>query len=272
VEFWIQLGRGPLFAAAFALMVLGVARILVLTAAGIVEAYRRSWDRIVNWKEVARQSVHWMVPVGRLWRSRPVYSTLSLLFHVGLLLVPLFAAAHVLLWRRSVGFAWKAMPQGMADVLTIIALAAGAGLVLGRVASSPARSISRPQEYFWPVLLLLPFATGYACSHAALSPKAYQSLMLLHVYAADLIMALIPFTKIAHCVLTPLSQIVTAVAWKFPAEAGDRVAATLGYADCPSWMPKARLEKAVETVTPAAARTAARRVEVKLAKQEVTAQ
>ena len=269
MEFWIQFGRGPLFAVAFSLMVLGVARILVLTMVGIVEAYRRSWDRIVNWKEVARQTVRWLVPVGRLWRSRPVYSTLSLLFHVGLLLVPLFAAAHVLLWRRSVGFAWKAMPQSPADVLTIITLVAGAGLLLGRAGSAAARSISRPQEYFWPLLLLVPFATGFACSHAALSPKAYQSFMLLHVYAADLILALIPFTKIAHCVLTPLSQIVTAVAWKFPPGAGDRVAATLGYADCPSWVPKARLSKGGHAVAPAVAKTATERLEVKLAKQEV---
>ncbi len=67
-----------------------------------------------------------------------------------------------------------------------------------------------------------------------MAPAAYQSLMLLHVYSADLIMLLIPFTKIAHCVLAPLSQVVTAMAWKFPAGAGDRVAATLGYADRPA--------------------------------------
>ena len=52
---------------------------------------------------------------------------------------------------------------------------------------------------------------------------------------------MIPFTKLAHCVLAPLSQAVTAVAWKFPPGAGDRVAATLGYADRPSWVPGARL-------------------------------
>jgi hypothetical protein len=68
--------------------------------------------------------------------------------------------------------------------------------------------------------------------------------MLIHVYSADLVMALIPFTKIAHCVLTPLSQLVTGIAWKFPAGAGDRVAATLGYADRPSWAPKSRLSDA----------------------------
>ncbi len=272
MEFWIQLGSGPLFAAAFALMVLGLVRIVVLTLVGVAEAYHRNWDRIVNWKEVRQQTFHWLVPLGRLWRTRPVYSTLSVLFHAGLLLVPLFAAAHVSLWRRSVGFAWRAMPQGWADALTILALVTGAGLVIGRIASSTARSISRPQEYFWPLLLLIPFATGFACSHAALSPKAYQSLMLLHVYTADLIMALIPFTRIAHCVLAPLSQVVTAVAWKFPPGAGDKVAATLGYAECPSWLPKARLENAAHAVLPRAASTAPPRVEVKLAEQEVTAQ
>jgi nitrate reductase gamma subunit len=257
-----------LFAAAFALMVLGLVRILVLTIVGTVEAYRRSWDRIVNWQEVARQTVRWMVPATRLWRSRPVYSTLSLLFHLGLLLVPPFGAAHVLLWQRSTGLAWTALPQGMTDWLTIVALVGGAGLVLGRVASSAARGISGPQEYFWLVLLLIPFATGFACSHAALSPTAYNSLMLVHVYAADLIMVLIPFTKIAHCVLAPLSQVVTAIAWKFPPGAGDRVAATLGYADRPSWTPKARLEREINAVT----RTSTPRAEVKPAKQDGTVQ
>jgi nitrate reductase gamma subunit len=272
VEFWIQFGRGPLFAAAFALMVLGMIRIVALTMVGAAGAYRRSWDRIVNWKEVARQTFHWLVPVARLWRTRPIYSSVSLLFHVGLLLVPLFAAAHVLLWRGAMGFGWRAMPQRAADLLTILTLLAGAGLLLGRVTSSAARRISRPQEYFWPILLLAPFATGYACSHAALSAQAYQELMLLHVYSADLIMALLPFTKIAHCVLAPLSQIVTAVAWKFPPGAGDRVAATLGYADRPSWVPKARLEAPAVTLPPVAAGVTKPRVDVGMVKQEVTAQ
>lgn len=241
MESWIQFGRGPLFATAFAVMLLGLARLLLLTLMSIAEAYHNSWDRIVNWREVARQTMNWLTPVSRLWRTRPVYSTLSVLFHVGLLLVPLFAAAHVLLWCEAVGFAWKSMPQRPADLLTLLTIATGMGLILGRAGSSASRGISRPQEYFWLVLLLIPFATGFLCSHAAIPAKAYRDLMLLHVYSADLILGLIPFTKIAHCVLAPLSQTVTAVAWKFPRGAGDRVAATLGYSDCPSWVPKARL-------------------------------
>jgi nitrate reductase gamma subunit len=130
----------------------------------------------------------------------------------------------------------------LANYLTVIVVVAGMALFLSRVLDSKTRKISRPQDFAWPLFLVVPFITGFLCTNVGIAPKTYQSLMLLHVYMANLIMLLIPFTKIAHCVLAPLSQLVTAIAWKFPAGAGDRVAATLGYADRPTWLPKARLE------------------------------
>jgi len=243
VEAWIDFGRGPLFRLAFSLMVLGLLRVFVLTLIGVVESYRRNVDKIVPWKEMRKQTLAWLFPIGRLWRKRPVYSTFSFLFHFGLILVPLFLAAHVRIWKHAIGFAWAAIPQPLANWLTLLAIACGIGLFVGRAVHSGARAISRVQDYGWPVLLTVPFVTGYVCSNIAIAPKTYQTLMLVHVYAADLIMLMVPFTKIAHCVLAPLSQLVTTIAWKFPAGAGDRVAATLGYADCPTWADKSRLGK-----------------------------
>jgi nitrate reductase gamma subunit len=242
VEAWIEFGRGPLFRMAFSLMLLGLLRILYLALAGIVEAYRASSDKIVPWRAVARQTGAWLVPVGRLWRLKPIYSSVSLVFHVGLIAVPLFFASHVLLWKRSVGFAWPAIPLTAANWLTLAVIGSGLGLFAGRVFHRGTRALSRLQDYFWPLLLTAPFVTGYVCVNAPAGPRFYQATMLVHVYSADAIMLLIPFTKIAHCVLAPLSQAVTAVAWKFPAGAGARVAATLGYRDRPSWLEKARLE------------------------------
>ena len=192
-----------------------------------------------------RQTLAWLFPVARLWRQRPTYSTLSFLFHVGMLLVPPFLFAHVLLWKRSAGFAWFTIPQSLANYLTVLVVVTGMALFLSRVLDSGARKLSRLQDFAWPLLLVVPFITGFLCTNVAIGPKTYQSLMFVHVYSANLIMLLIPFTKIAHCVLAPLSQVVTAIAWKFPAGAGDRVAATLGYADRPTWLPKARLETAM---------------------------
>jgi nitrate reductase gamma subunit len=241
VEAWIQFGRGPLFRLAFSLMVLGLLRIVALTMVGVVEAYRRSPDKMVNWREVRRQTFAWLVPLNRFWHERPAYSTVSILFHAGLLLVPLFLAAHTALWRSAAGFAWPALPQRAADYLTCLAILAGLGLFFSRLSDPASRRLSRQQDYVWPLLLVTPFLTGFVCSNLAIGAKAYQTTMLIHIYSADLIMVLIPFTKIAHCVLAPLSQLVTAVAWKFPAGAGDRVAATLGYAERPTWVKGAKL-------------------------------
>jgi nitrate reductase gamma subunit len=242
MQAWIDFARGPLFRLSFALMLLGLARIFVLTLAGLAEAYRASSDRIVPWRQVARQTTGWLVPVLRFWRLRPAYGSLSLIFHVGLLVVPLFFAAHVLLWKSAVGFAWPALPQPAANWMTLVAIAAGVGLIGGRLFHGGARALSRFQDFIWVPLLLVPFVTGYACANLHVAPKLYRQIMFLHVWSADLIMLLVPFTKIAHCVLAPLSQAVTAVAWKFPPGAGERVAATLGYADRPCWLEKSRLE------------------------------
>lgn len=242
METWIEFGRGPLFRLAFSLMVLGLLRILLLTLAGLAQSYRRSADRIVPWGQVALQTAAWLLPVGRFWRRRPVYGAASLLFHLGLLTVPLFFTAHVLLWKRSVGFAWPALPLAAANWLTWLVIATGMALFAGRVFHSGARRLSRPQDYVWPLLLVIPFVTGYVCANIAVRPSSYQALMLVHVYSANAIMLMAPFTKLAHCVLAPLSQAVTAVAWKFPPGAGARVAATLGYADRPSWVERARLD------------------------------
>lgn len=222
-------------------MILGLLRILLLSAASIAEAWKRSPDRIVAWNDVAKKTLGWLFPVGRLWTRRPLYSVVSFAFHAGLIVVPLFLAAHILLWERATGIAWPALPQAAANWLTLVAAGAALALVIGRLAHSGSRSLSRLQDYIWPPLLAVPFITGYICSNIALAPRVYQWLMLIHVYAGDLIMVIIPFTKIAHCALLPLSQVVTSVAWKFPAGAGDKIAATLGYGNRPTWVDKPRL-------------------------------
>lgn len=240
MEAWIDFGRGPLFRLAFSVMVLGLLRAVALTIIGIAEARRRCPDKKLPSREIVRQTLAWLFPLGRLWRKRPVYSTVSFTFHMGLLIVPVFLAAHVLLWRRATGLAWPAVPQQAADWLTLVVIATAMGLSGSRLFDSRARALSRGQDYLWPLLLAVPFATGYLCSNGAIGPPAHQLMMLIHVYSAVLIMLLIPFTKIAHCVLAPLSQVVTAVSWKFVPGAGDLVAATLGRADRPSWVGRAR--------------------------------
>ncbi len=233
MEAWLEFGRGPLFRLCFTLMVLGLLRTFAMSLIGMVEAYYRAGDKTVPWGALVKKTLGWIFPVNRIWRARPVYSTISFLWHIGLILVPLFLAAHVMLWKKSVGFGWPTLPQTWADYLTILAIVGAIALFIGRVGSKWARTLSRPQDYIWPLLLAIPFISGYLCVNAELTAHEYQVWMLIHVYSANVIMLSIPFTKVAHCILFPLSQFVSGLGWKFPKYAGDRVAKTLGKGDMP---------------------------------------
>jgi len=219
--------RGPAFRFTFVLMVLGLLRILILDIWGAVDAYRRAGDKKLAWGDAFRKTVQWLFPVQRGFNKRPIYSAVSILFHIGLIAVPILLYAHIQLWDGSIGIAWWSLPEFWADLLTITTMVFGFMLFLGRVGSANARFLSRKQDYLWPLLLIVPFITGYVCSNMAVSATTYQLTMLVHVLSAEIIFVLLPFTKIAHCVIMPLSQFVVALCWKFPARVDEKITKTL---------------------------------------------
>jgi nitrate reductase gamma subunit len=233
VEGLLHFLQGPLFRLTFAVGALGLLRVILLDLAGLVEAYRKAGDKNVPWADALKKTIAWLLPVNRIWHRRPVYSLISILFHIGLLLTPIFLFAHVTLWQKTIGLGWWTLPSVVADWLTMATVVFGLALFLGRIGSSGARAISRKQDYLWPLLLIVPFITGLLCANVTLQPHHYQLLMAAHLLSAELIFVLVPFTKIAHCILMPLSQVVSAVAWKFPARVDDDVAATLNKKGAP---------------------------------------
>ena len=233
MEALLEFARGPLFRLSLAIMILGLIRILALDLYGAWEAYRKAGDKTLPWKLIIVRTLHWFFPVKRVLHSRPVYSIISILFHVGLLLVPIFLFAHIQLWKSAIGFGWWAIPKGLADILTITIIICGILLFIGRVSSTASNFISRKQDYWWPLLLLLPFITGFLCMNSSLAASTYQFLILIHILAAELIFILLPFTKIAHCILMPLSQFIANLAWKFPANTDDDICTTLNKKGAP---------------------------------------
>lgn len=208
-------------------MVLGLLRVLILDIYGMVEAYLKAGDKNIPWKLTISRTLEWLFPVKRVLNHRPIYSLIAIIFHVGLLLVPIFLSAHIRLWESGLGVAWTALSRAWADILTVTTIVSGLALFTGRVGSKRAREISRKQDYAWPLVLVLPFITGFICAHATVNPTFYQIFMLIHILSAETIFVLLPFSKLAHCILMPLSQFVYTLAWKFPARVDDDVCTTL---------------------------------------------
>jgi nitrate reductase gamma subunit len=232
MEAWLEWARGPVFIFAFSFMVLGLIRHVVLTIAAAVKHMRRAGDPSLAYSKLARTTLEWLIPVRKI-RNEVFYSLVSVLFHIAILIVPIFLAGHIALWARGLGVSWPAIPHELADVLTIIAIVTAVVLLIQRVGSGASRSLSRVQDYALPPLIAVPFVTGFLAMHPANNPFSYEAVLLIHVMSANLIFILMPLTKLSHAALLPGVQFVSEIGWKWPAHSGSTIAAALGKEENP---------------------------------------
>ena len=232
MEAWLDFARGPALIFAFSFMILGLIRHLVLTAWEIVRAMHRAGDKTFPYRQICIATVKWLVPVDKL-KNEFLFSLTSVLFHVAILIVPIFLVGHIALWARGIGASWPAIPNSLADVLTIMAVVTAVALVIQRVSARATRTLSRFQDYALPLVIAVPFVTGFMVMHPAINPFSFQATLLVHVMSANAVFVLIPITKLSHAILLPGTQVVSEVAWHWPADAGSKLAVTLGKEDEP---------------------------------------
>ncbi len=228
MESALTFARGPLLSFAFALCGLGVLRQVGLTVAELGRAYGRAGDKAIPFRWLVRQSRAWIVPLRALRGPRLPYTAASLVFHAGILVVALFLDGHVQLIRKGIGAGWPTLPAAAADGLTLITLAALFALLLLRLADRAARFLSGFQDWFLLALGLLLLLSGYAVAHPAGNPLPYSVTYLLHLLSAELLLILIPFTKLAHVFLFPFTRLSWELGWHFVPGAGERVRIALG--------------------------------------------
>ncbi|MFC2150131.1 hypothetical protein ACFLQV_01380 [Calditrichota bacterium] len=198
---WINFGSGPLFRFAFVVMLLGIFRLYVLQLTSLNGPYIKTRQLPgIPWHGVQRLWHLRSTTIVSQWKEVPIYSFVATAFHAGVIFVPLYLGAHVILWRQSVGFSWFHLPQEIANILTMVVIVTGPWLFFIRLFVSKWRKQSTLQDYLWLLLLTLPFVSGYIISNSDVTAATYQNLMVLHVYTADLIMIMIPFTKVAQCI------------------------------------------------------------------------
>jgi len=227
MESWIEWARGPAFLFAFSFMLLGLMRHVVLTLWEVARAVYRAGDKSLPYRRIGIVTLKWLFPVDK-WKNEFLFSLTSVLFHVAILIVPIFLVGHIALWTRALGVWWPAVPNQVADVLTILAIVTAVALVVQRAAARATRVLSRFQDYALPLLIAIPFASGFLVMHPGMNPFSYEAMLLVHVLSANLVLILVPITKLSHIVLIPTVQLVSEIAWHWPPDAGSKLAVTLG--------------------------------------------
>ncbi|MDB4433237.1 hypothetical protein N9166_00695 [bacterium] len=230
MEQWLEWARGPVFRACFAIMLLGLLRVILLNTVSVVSLIYRSRKnhRAMSWKPVLLESLRWIFPLKKGLEVRAVFSLTSMLFHVCIIVTPIFLGAHILLWDRGLGISWPAISNSVADYLTLIAIVAGIALIVDRVSAKASRAISRAQDFLLPVLIVVPFVTGYLAMHPNINPFGYSGTMFVHVMSGNLILLLIPFTKMSHMALFFGTQLISELGWHLKPGAGQQVAVAIG--------------------------------------------
>jgi nitrate reductase gamma subunit len=228
MEHWLEWARGPAFRFAFAVMLLGIARVLILNILGIVTLRRQARDKSIPVRIVVRDTLRWFFPFKRLGSSQLHFTVASFVFHVCIILVPVFLGAHILLWERGLGIGWPAISQTWADWLTLAAIVSSLFLFIRRVRARATRALSRTQDYLLPLIIAVPFVSGYLAMHPAFNPFSYNATMFVHVMSGNLIFVLIPFSKLSHVALFPTTQLISELGWHLAPESGRRVALALG--------------------------------------------
>jgi nitrate reductase gamma subunit len=228
MESMLQIARGPLLVIAFCVFFLGLLRQITLSVVEMVFSYRRAGDQAIPITVLLRRSLGWIIPVRALRGTRILYTVGSLLFHIGMLITPLFLAGHVELIRRGIGFSWPALSPRFADLLTLLTLTALLFLLVFRLASTASRFLTGFQDWFLLVLCIFPFITGFLVAHPSSNPFPFTLAYLIHLLSAELLLLLVPFTKLAHVVLFPFTQISWELGWHFVPGSGERVRIALG--------------------------------------------
>ncbi|MBI5489064.1 MAG: hypothetical protein HY905_17145 [Deltaproteobacteria bacterium] len=227
MQAWLEWARGPAFVFSFVFLLLGLLRHVALTAWEVAHVWRRAGDKKLPLGKLLRTTFLWLLPLTRL-RNRFWFGLTSFVFHIAILVVPVFLAGHVALWARGLGLSWPAVPNAVADVLTLVAVVTAVLLLAQRVFSRATRSLSRFQDYALLPLIAVPFATGFLMMHPGSNPFDYQATFFVHVMSANLIFVLTPLTKLSHMVLMPSTQLVAELAWHWPVDSGSAVGRALG--------------------------------------------
>lgn len=205
--------EGPLLWIAFLTFLIGtILRIVFFVTAA--RKMDKPMFQYFSWKYVLATLGRWLLPVNKDVAKNPVFMPLVYIFHICLIVVPIFLAGHVTLWEESrFEWSWATLPDAWADWMTLILIAISIFFFLRRLLSANIRLLSTLSDYLLIVVTVLPFVTGYFLAHGTLDSTAFlgDNMTLIHMLSGELMLILIPLTRLSHAVLFFFSRAATGI-------------------------------------------------------------
>lgn len=143
-----------------------------------------------------RSVAHWSIPFATVnWRKNPVMTLVTFVFHISLIIVPLFLCAHALLWKEVFDINWWYIPDGAADVMTLVVIGSCIYFAARRMMRPDVKYLTSTSDYLILLMVAAPFFTGFWAYHQW---PMYRLMFILHMLSGEIVLAAIPFTRLSH--------------------------------------------------------------------------
>ena len=155
-----------------------------------------SGDRRFRWGYIPATFGRLFVPFHMAVIKKPFYGLLRYIFHVCLVVVPIWLSGHIVLWAESpFEWDWTPLPDAWADWMTVIVLGFALYFLIRHVVVKDVRLASSASDYILVVLTALPFLTGYFLTHGTLDSIAFlgDSIRTIHVLSAEAMILMAAF-------------------------------------------------------------------------------
>jgi len=158
----------------------------------------------MSWKYSLRSIFHWIIPFGTVnWRRHPVLTVVTFMFHIGLVIAPIFLLAHVILLDEALNLSWWALPDAWADVLTVVVIIGCVFFLVRRLTQPEVKFVTSASDFVILTIVAAPFITGFIAYHQWID---YPVMMVLHVVAGEVLLVAIPFTRLSHMLFSPFTR------------------------------------------------------------------
>ncbi len=202
-----QILTGPVLWLSFAIFFIGCIIRIVLYIKGLDwKADRVAYTSHLSYglKGAARSIILWLIPFGtRSWRVKPVFTIAFFLFHICLIVTPVFLLAHNIILKQRFGFSLPVLPESLSNLMTIIVIISVIFMIIRRVALSEVRILTTFYDYLVLVIAVAPFITGLCTYYQA---PDYNFWLPAHIISGEIMLIAIPFTKLSHFVLFFMSR------------------------------------------------------------------
>ena len=185
---FVSFVEGPFLRSVFVFCFVGISARLLLFVSGVVKDALHPYTQ---WRRVLVPLGRSLLPFHSGLKKKPVYASLRYAYHICLFVVPVYLWGHVVLWEESrFELSWSTLPDVWADRLTIIFICLAFCFLCRRLVVAEIRHASGPQDFILPVVVVLPFLSGYFLAHGTFNGLAFleEKMWTIHVISAEMML------------------------------------------------------------------------------------